>query len=124
MLADVAGVLNHNGISIATVYQQDLEDDPAAGGTGAGSVYWLWAGPQVFIAKMNDDLSGLAEAPAPGQCASIASRMKASRTGFTWCRLAIGPLGFHQSRARPAKKSASSGRIVTFETFAFPIMRP
>jgi homoserine dehydrogenase len=30
MLADVAGVLNHNGISIATVYQQDLEDDPAA----------------------------------------------------------------------------------------------
>ena len=30
MLADVAGVLNHHGISIATVYQQDLEDDPEA----------------------------------------------------------------------------------------------
>lgn len=30
VLADVAGVLNRHGISIATVYQQDLEEDPEA----------------------------------------------------------------------------------------------
>ena len=43
--------------------------DPSLFEDDDGSVYWLWAGPQVFIAKMNADLSGLAEAPRALTCA-------------------------------------------------------
>lgn len=43
--------------------------DPSLFEDDDGSVYWLWSGPQVFIAKMKDDLSGLAEAPRALTCA-------------------------------------------------------
>lgn len=56
--------------------------DPSLFEDDDGSVYWLWAGPQVFIAKMKDDLSGLAEAPRALTCAesSNARIFKSSST--------------------------------------------
>lgn len=42
--------------------------DPSLFEDDDGHVYWLWAGPQVFIARMKDDLSGLADAPRALTC--------------------------------------------------------
>ncbi len=52
--------------------------DPSLFEDDDGAVYWLWSGPQVFIARMKPDLSGLAEAPA--SCfANIRTRRRRSR---------------------------------------------
>ena len=42
--------------------------DPSLFEDDDGAVYWLWAGPQVFIAPMKDDMTGLAEAPRALTC--------------------------------------------------------
>jgi len=55
--------------------------DPSLFQDDGGSIYWLWSGPGLYIAKMKEDMSGLAENPRALFCGGEKQHQVVGRYG-------------------------------------------